>query len=119
MSNKILKIKAVFVVLMMMTWGVLTAETTVNTKNSNKDAVKTEVVLQTTSTQEKLQFTLDRVEESVNIKVYNLLGEEIASKKLKRLGSSYTLDTQSLESGVYFLRIAQGNQSIQKRFVKL
>jgi len=58
-----------------------------------------------------IEFTLLK-SEFVELKVYNILGKEVAtlvSKKLNQGNHTYTFDGKHLASGVYYYRIEAGN----------
>ena len=49
------------------------------------------------------------------IEIYNILGKRVFSKTID---ASTSLDMQSLNSGIYIVKISQGNSNITKRLIK-
>ncbi|MFD2550619.1 endonuclease [Bizionia sediminis] len=61
-----------------------------------------------------LHITLSKPEET-QVEIYNVLGKNMLQKTIQATG---TINTQSLSSGMYILRITQGNQTISKKLIK-
>lgn len=57
---------------------------------------------------------------SVSFNITNILGQtmNVTNKKLNKGANKVELSTSSLASGVYFLNISNGSESIQRKFVK-
>ncbi|MEM8488824.1 MAG: T9SS type A sorting domain-containing protein [Bacteroidota bacterium] len=52
----------------------------------------------------------------VDVKVFNVLGQEVMSKRVSGFNRSVKLDVGSLASGVYLVRTSSGNQSSTRTF---
>jgi hypothetical protein len=69
----------------------------------------------------KIQFDIPKTS-FVTLKVYNLLGQEVATlvNEVKKVGNyEYTFDCSSLSSGVYFYRLSAGDYTNTMKFVLL
>jgi hypothetical protein len=69
----------------------------------------------------KIKFDLPK-SEFINLKVYNILGEEIAivvSNKLQAGNHTYEFDGSNLSSGIYFYRIEAGEFQDVKKMILL
>lgn len=68
-----------------------------------------------------IEFFLPKTE-YVEIKVYNILGKEVAtivSKKLNQGNHTYQFDGKNLASGVYYYRIQSGEFHQVKKMIHL
>ncbi|HET6992619.1 MAG TPA: T9SS type A sorting domain-containing protein, partial [Bacteroidia bacterium] len=58
----------------------------------------------------------DNPQAKADLKIYNLLGEEVYSSVITNQKTE--IDLQSLQSGIYFIRITSGDRTITKKIVK-
>lgn len=68
-----------------------------------------------------IEFTLPK-SEYVELKVYNILGKEVAnlvSNKLNQGNHTYTFDGRSLASGIYYYQLVAGDYSEVKKMILL
>jgi flagellar hook assembly protein FlgD len=68
-----------------------------------------------------IEFTLPQ-SESVELKVYNILGKEVTtlvSKKLNQGNHTYTFDGTNLASGIYYYQLVAGDHREVKKMILL
>jgi len=66
-----------------------------------------------------IEFTLPK-QEFVELKVYNILGKEVAtivSNKLNQGNHTYTFDGKNLASGVYYYQLVAGDYREVKKMI--
>jgi hypothetical protein len=67
---------------------------------------------------DELHIQLYRITENLNVSIENDLGQTVVSPTKLPVSSQSVLNTSSLTSGIYFLKIQTGNQITYKKFVK-
>jgi len=65
----------------------------------------------------ELQITNYELRDGV-IEIYDVYGKKISSHHLIASSSHHKIDISSLSSGVYFMRLIEGNHSYMQRFIK-
>ena len=57
--------------------------------------------------------------ENLNIEIYTITGQSVMSTECTNNASEMRIDISQLPAGMYFIRIANDQNNITKKFVKL
>lgn len=77
-----------------------------------------ELVLYPVPVKDKLNFLLDNDTETLQVRIININGQSVFSKRLNSFHSSYTINTENLSAGIYFLQVETEKNLFAKKFAK-
>jgi surface protein len=65
-----------------------------------------------------LNLQIPNINESINVEVYNLLGQNVMSEQVRLNNNQTQLNVAHLKSGVYLVRIDYNGKTFTKKFIK-
>jgi hypothetical protein len=77
-----------------------------------------DIVLYPVPVKDKLSFSLDNDTELLLVTIIDINGQEVFSKRLSSIRSSFTINAEELSAGIYFLQVKTPKSYYAKKFVK-